>query len=402
MSSPSSSNLHKINKEIEKEKDKKKKSDKKSHKDNAEERAKDTDLNEATACKIENLKIRKKKLSKDIVYQYAEDKETTINSPPVEGNSITSPYIKTHKKNVNPLQKLEEDIGATCTNKEKEDNLDLNAPSIEEMNPEDNKKLKEIKQEVNENHTKDVRNGNAISFENFIEKGNFSQKQTRENSKAENESDQFKTGNKVTGGIVSSGIARNLGSATLKGSSLPLLLSMPSGTGTGGSGSLSLLPAGLPPGRYVILPSTTSSIPSFSSIATNVSPLTVGTKSNLVAQISQPQKSAISSFTSPATAPTVITTINTSSVISSQSSAGRPSVTEERASLGGGKAYRGRRKSYTAAEKLAMIEAVESGQKKSNVADQFGVAPSTLACILLQKNKIRCEQMKIVSIQIKY
>ncbi|ROT78004.1 serine proteinase inhibitor [Penaeus vannamei] len=53
---------------------------------------------------------------------------------------------------------------------------------------------------------------------------------------------------------------------------------------------------------------------------------------------------------------------------------------------------RGRRKSYTAGEKLAMIEAVEAGQRKSAVADRFGVAPSTLACILAQKHKIRAEQ----------
>jgi len=56
---------------------------------------------------------------------------------------------------------------------------------------------------------------------------------------------------------------------------------------------------------------------------------------------------------------------------------------------------RGMRKSYTTSEKLLMIEAVESGLKKSVVADRFGVAPSTLACIILQKEKIRRDQVSI-------
>lgn len=42
-----------------------------------------------------------------------------------------------------------------------------------------------------------------------------------------------------------------------------------------------------------------------------------------------------------------------------------------------------------------MIEAVESGLKKSVVADAFGVAPSTLACIILQKDKIRRDQASV-------
>lgn len=200
-----------------------------------------------------------------------------------------------------------------------------------------------------------------------------------------------KLGPKISG--IGAGAVRSLGTGPFKGSSVPLLLSMPTG------GGLSLLSAGLPPGRYVILPSTTSTVPSISSIPSTSSP--VGIKTTVLTTPLTHTSKPIS-VASLSTVTTTTSTITSSpSVIAPPVLSGRvvrPPVIRGTYCPPGGKSIRGRRKSYTAAEKLAMIEAVESGQKKSNVADLFGVAPSTLACILLQKNKIRSDQMKVVSL----
>ena len=164
------------------------------------------------------------------------------------------------------------------------------------------------------------------------------------------------------------GGVRLLGGSNVRGATNMPLLVMP-GSGQG----LSLLPAGLPPGRYVILPSSSSSSTSSTSTSTSVITCTTTTPTTTV---------PVSFSTTP--------TPRLSPRVASCSTPGGVAGTTRHVV---GTAGRGRRKSYTAAEKLAMIEAVEAGQKKSVVADRFGVAPSTLACILLQKNKIRFDQV---------
>ncbi|KAK8722996.1 hypothetical protein OTU49_011987 [Cherax quadricarinatus] len=152
----------------------------------------------------------------------------------------------------------------------------------------------------------------------------------------------------------------------IRGTNMPLIVSM----GAGNPG-IPLLPAGLPPGRYVILPGTstsskTSGCATLTTVSANLNPRLA---TNIATSATRNLVAAQKVLTPPPnTAP--------------QPSQGMKMYTRER----------GRRKSYTAGEKLAMIEAVEGGQRKSAVADRFGVAPSTLACILAQKHKIRAEQ----------
>nr|XP_045597609.1 uncharacterized protein LOC123757809 [Procambarus clarkii] len=157
----------------------------------------------------------------------------------------------------------------------------------------------------------------------------------------------------------------------VRGANMPLIVSMGAG-----SPGIPLLPAGLPPGRYVILPGTssttkTTSCATVTTMSANLNPrLATSVAASATRNLVAAQKALAAPPHTPAAAAAPHTT-------------------------GGSKMYtreRGRRKSYTAGEKLAMIEAVEGGQRKSAVADRFGVAPSTLACILAQKNKIRAEQ----------
>ncbi|XP_042206874.1 uncharacterized protein LOC121855819 isoform X2 [Homarus americanus] len=170
----------------------------------------------------------------------------------------------------------------------------------------------------------------------------------------------------LTGGV---GGVRMLGGG-VRGTSMPLIVSM----GAGNPG-IPLLPAGLPPGRYVILPgtSTTSKTNSCATVTTMSANLTPRLATSVAASATRNLVAAQKALTTPPNPPAAIVP---------QPAGGTKMYTRER----------GRRKSYTAGEKLAMIEAVEAGQRKSVVADRFGVAPSTLACILAQKNKIRAEQ----------
>ncbi|XP_064116005.1 uncharacterized protein LOC135221915 [Macrobrachium nipponense] len=183
----------------------------------------------------------------------------------------------------------------------------------------------------------------------------------------------------LTGGV---GGVRLL-SGGVRGTNMPLLVSM-----TAGSTGIPLFPAGLPPGRYVILPGTsattkttcatvnTTSASMAPRLATGVSPPVAATAA-VAAVVGQ----ATSVAAGAGAAPAVATAMAVRSVTPTLQVPPRQHTRD-----------RGRRKSYTTGEKLAMIEAVEAGQRKSTVADRFGVAPSTLACILLQKHKIRAEQ----------
>lgn len=166
------------------------------------------------------------------------------------------------------------------------------------------------------------------------------------------------------------GSVRVLGGG-VRGTNMPLIVSM----GAGNPG-IPLLPAGLPPGRYVILPGGSSTTTKTSTVTTTMT-----------------------SALTPRIATSVATTGSHGLVAAQKTLAAAatqlvPPPTPQPA--GGERIYtreRGRRKSYTAGEKLAMIRAVEGGQRKSAVADKFGVAPSTLASILAQKHKIRSEQV---------
>lgn len=173
------------------------------------------------------------------------------------------------------------------------------------------------------------------------------------------------------------GSVRMLG-AGVRGTNMPFIVSM----GAGNPG-IPLLPAGLPPGRYVILPgssATTSKTATVTTMAASGLATRLTTTATGHTTIVTAQK-AISAASTPGTAtPTPAPTPNPPQV--AVSSGGRLYTRE-----------RGRRKSYTTGEKLAMIEAVEGGQRKSVVADRFGVAPSTLACILAQRHKIRSEKV---------
>ncbi|XP_066968527.1 uncharacterized protein [Macrobrachium rosenbergii] len=183
----------------------------------------------------------------------------------------------------------------------------------------------------------------------------------------------------LTGGV---GGVRLL-SGNVRGTNMPLLVSM-----TAGSAGIPLFPAGLPPGRYVILPGTsattkttcatvnTTSASMAPRLATGVSPPAAATAA-AAAVVGR----ATSVAAGAAAAPAVATAVAVRSLTPTLQAPPRQHTRD-----------RGRRKSYTTGEKLAMIEAVEAGQRKSTVADRFGVAPSTLACILLQKHKIRAEQ----------
>ncbi|XP_063605417.1 uncharacterized protein LOC134780567 [Penaeus indicus] len=163
----------------------------------------------------------------------------------------------------------------------------------------------------------------------------------------------------------------------VRGPNMPLIVSMGAG-----NPAIPLLPAGLPPGRYVILPGTCTS-----------------TKTSTCATVTTTSTSLnprLSTSIAPSVSQSLATVAATATVTAHRNMTGSPHapITVPPAS-GCSKMYtreRGRRKSYTAGEKLAMIEAVEAGQRKSAVADRFGVAPSTLACILAQKHKIRAEQ----------
>ncbi|XP_068244433.1 uncharacterized protein [Palaemon carinicauda] len=182
----------------------------------------------------------------------------------------------------------------------------------------------------------------------------------------------------LTGGV---GGVRLL-SGGVRGTNMPLLVSMSAGTA-----GIPLFPAGLPPGRYVILPGTstttkttcttvnTTSTSMAPRLATGVPPPVAATAA-AAAVVGQ-----ATSVVAGAAAPAVATAVAVRSLTPTLQVPPRQHTRE-----------RGRRKSYTTGEKLAMIEAVEAGQRKSTVADRFGVAPSTLACILLQKHKIRAEQ----------
>ncbi|KAG0716866.1 Broad-complex core protein isoform 6 [Chionoecetes opilio] len=167
----------------------------------------------------------------------------------------------------------------------------------------------------------------------------------------------------AAGGV---GSLRMLGGG-VRGTNMPLIVSMGAG-----NPAIPLLPAGLPPGRYVILPGT----PGSSTTTTKTSAVTTMSTSRLA---------------------TSVVTSGTHGLVAAQKTIPATPLAPPSTlpAAGGERIYtreRGRRKSYTAGEKLAMIRAVEGGQRKSAVADRFGVAPSTLASILAQKHKIKSEQ----------
>ncbi|KAK4314321.1 hypothetical protein Pmani_014389 [Petrolisthes manimaculis] len=180
------------------------------------------------------------------------------------------------------------------------------------------------------------------------------------------------------------GSVRMLG-AGVRGTNMPFIVSM----GAGNPG-IPLLPAGLPPGRYVILPgssTTTSKTATVTTMAASGLTTRLATTATGHPTIVTAQKAISAASTTSGTATATPTPTPTPSP---QQVAVTTAV-----AAGGGRLYtreRGRRKSYTTGEKLAMIEAVEGGQRKSVVADRFGVAPSTLACILAQRHKIRSEK----------
>lgn len=164
------------------------------------------------------------------------------------------------------------------------------------------------------------------------------------------------------------GSVRVLGGG-VRGTNMPLIVSM----GAGNPG-IPLLPAGLPPGRYVILPGGSSTTTKASTVTTMSSVLTPRIATSVATSGSHSLVAAQKTLAAAAT--------QLVPAVTPQPAVGERIYTRER----------GRRKSYTAGEKLAMIRAVEGGQRKSAVADRFGVAPSTLASILAQKHKIRSEQ----------
>ena len=163
------------------------------------------------------------------------------------------------------------------------------------------------------------------------------------------------------------GSVRMLGGG-VRGTNMPLIVSMGAG-----NPAIPLLPAGLPPGRYVILPGSSTTTTKTSTVTTMSSSMTPRLATSVATSGSQglvaAQKTLATTQLAPPSTPLA--------------TGGERNYTRER----------GRRKSYTAGEKLAMIKAVEGGQRKSAVADRFGVAPSTLASILAQKHKIRSEQV---------
>lgn len=165
------------------------------------------------------------------------------------------------------------------------------------------------------------------------------------------------------------GSVRMLGGG-VRGTNMPLIVSMGAG-----NPAIPLLPAGLPPGRYVILPGTSTTTTKTSTVTTMSSSMTPRLATSVATSGTQGFVAAQKTLAATPLAP--------------------PSTPP---ATGGERIYtreRGRRKSYTAGEKLAMIRAVEGGQRKSAVADRFGVAPSTLASILAQKHKIRTEQVNV-------
>lgn len=191
----------------------------------------------------------------------------------------------------------------------------------------------------------------------------------------------------MTAGVTNVRMLSGGGVTGVKGANMPLLVSM----GAGNAG-IPLLPAGLPPGRYVILPGTptasTAGKPSVSSasLASTVTSASGNTNTPRLATSVAPSPTQSLVAAQKVLTPTLATPPHVAPTL----------ATTAPVNPGGGKLYgreRGRRKSYTTGEKLAMIEAVEGGQRKSTVADRFGVAPSTLACILAQKHKIRAEQV---------
>ncbi|XP_018006615.1 serine-rich adhesin for platelets isoform X2 [Hyalella azteca] len=175
---------------------------------------------------------------------------------------------------------------------------------------------------------------------------------------------------------------------------VPLLLNMPTSVGAGAGSVSSLLPANLPPGRYVIISSTSASssspLATITTTTSSSSPNKAAPAPLAVASL-QAISTAVSSSlaSSPVTAAMPVTMTKRS--VTRLTPNGSVLKTSVRGTAG---KTRGMRKSYTNSEKLAMIEAVESGLRKSVVADKFGVAPSTLACIILQKEKIRRDQTK--------
>lgn len=168
------------------------------------------------------------------------------------------------------------------------------------------------------------------------------------------------------------GSVRMLGGG-VRGTNMPLIVSMGAG-----NPAIPLLPAGLPPGRYVILPGSSTTTTKTSTVTTMSSSMTPRLATSVATSGTQglvaAQKTLAATPLAPPSTPQAATV-------------GEKIYTRER----------GRRKSYTAGEKLAMIRAVEGGQRKSAVADRFGVAPSTLASILAQKHKIRSEQVNDLS-----
>lgn len=165
----------------------------------------------------------------------------------------------------------------------------------------------------------------------------------------------------------------------VRGPNMPLIVSMGAG-----NPAIPLLPAGLPPGRYVILPGTCTSTKTSTcaTVTTTSTSLNPRLATSIAPSVSQ-NLAAVAAATATVTAHRNMTGSPHAPISAPPASGCSKMYTRER----------GRRKSYTAGEKLAMIEAVEAGQRKSAVADRFGVAPSTLACILAQKHKIRAEQV---------
>ena len=204
--------------------------------------------------------------------------------------------------------------------------------------------------------------------------------------------------NKVASVSLSSSIG---GSTSLATKTVPLLVNMKGGA----TGPPSLLPANLPPGRYVIISSTTAA----SSTSPLTTTLTTTSSNNSITTTTTTNTTATAAASRPVgittnnghtiNVSTGSTTTNNNKQLIQQKSSTRFSLVRHMTGLSSAGRLRtpvgrtrGMRKSYTTSEKLAMIEAVESGLKKSVVADAFGVAPSTLACIILQRDKIRRDQ----------
>uniref|UniRef100_A0A6A7G5L9 Serine-rich adhesin for platelets-like isoform X2 n=1 Tax=Hirondellea gigas TaxID=1518452 RepID=A0A6A7G5L9_9CRUS len=184
---------------------------------------------------------------------------------------------------------------------------------------------------------------------------------------------------------------------------MPLLVNMTGTAGSTSSNVSSIIPANLPPGRYVIISSTTAAaapavatpLPTLTTTTCNIAANTsTATTASLGRNNTQNNNGAGSSACVTLT-PANHLKQNRISIVRNMTGIATTTTSQARSSLRTpvGRT-RGMRKSYTTSEKLAMIEAVESGLKKSVVADRFGVAPSTLACIILQKDKIRKDQSK--------